>query len=67
MKWRQKNRCSLRRENKRGIIFRKCWLRTRATKDVRKRKKRDKDSKILKLRMNTPKCLTNKKMIEEMN
>lgn len=64
-KWKQKKQCSSRRESRREITCRKCSLKTKLTSEGRRMRKRDKDSKTSRLKMNTPKCSTSKRMTEE--
>jgi len=65
-KWKLKSKCNWKRENRKETTFKKCWWKMRPISRDRKMRKKDKDSKILRLRMNTPECSINKKMIEEM-
>jgi len=64
-KWRLKSKCKWKRENKKETISKKCSLKMRLISVDKKMKKKDKGSKTLRPKMNTLKCLINKKVIGE--
>ena len=67
MKWIRRDKCFLKREDKKKNIFRKCLLKMIDRKPKLLLKKRRKDRRTLRLRKNIPECLRNKNKIDLMN
>ena len=60
-----KELCNKKKESKSDNISKKCFPKTRQTRKDKKLTRNHKDSKILKLSLITPKCLTNKSKIDK--
>ena len=66
VKWKMKDKCNRKREDKSVSISKRCFLKTRQTRRDKRKRTSAKELMILKPKTTTPKCYLNKKMIDKM-